>query len=71
MIRICLKSCDASYRSQMAQERILRMEEKASQAVEDFRQELAEWDRVEGDDDDDGGEPVPIKEFLDSKNKKK
>lgn len=55
----------------MAQERILRMKEKASQTVEDFRQELAEWDRVEGDDDDDGGEPVPIKEFLSSRKEKK
>lgn len=70
MIHICLKSCDANYRSQMAQERILRMEEKANQTIEDFRQELAEWDRVEGDDDDDGGEPVPIKEFLNSRKKK-
>lgn len=55
----------------MAQERILRMTEKANQTLEAFRQELAEWDRAEGDDDDDGGEPVPIKEFLNSRRKKK
>lgn len=55
----------------MAQERILRMEEKANQTIEDFRQEQAEWDRVEGDDNDDGGEPVPIKEFLNNRKKKK
>ena len=70
MILICLKSCDANYRTQMAQKRILRMQEKASQAVQDVRQELAEWDQVEGnndDDDDDGGEPIPIKEFLNKK----
>lgn len=71
MIHICLKSCDANYRSKMAQERIHRMEEKANQKIEDVREEQAEWDQVEGDDYDDGGEPVPIKEFLESKKKKK
>lgn len=64
MIRICLKSCDAKYRAKMAQERVLRMEEKASQVIEDFLEELAEWDKVEGDENDDGGEPVPLKQFL-------
>lgn len=71
MIHICLKNSDANYRSQMTQERILRMDEKASQRIDDFRQELAEWDRAEGDDDDDGGEPVPIEEFINSRKKKK
>lgn len=55
----------------MVQERIHRMEEKANQKIEDVREEQAEWDQVEGDDYDDGGEPVPIKEFIESKKKKK
>lgn len=71
MIHICLKSCDAKYRSKMAQERIHRMEEKASQKIEDFLEEHAEWERVEADVDEDGGEPLPIKEFLESKRSKK